>query len=261
MLKIISIFLIYICAGANAQELISVYELPRAERSFESRWSAYYKDNCQMVSLAQSDELDLRSKGFRRCRDGSPSFVQPPSRGYQGWEGKCGQTLASNLVYSLCKKVVDPDRYFTPIFRDITPGVRPGTFVRGMKNSFPRLGVECPLLQGEWSINYFGVSDFITGIKERLTPRYSQRNQLKINRNGKTYVRNPVGLLIQNPGSFELHWVMAIDIIEQKNKCELVINHWDNQYQVPCDIVQGWSEKVGRTYPIVLKSFTTVSYY
>jgi hypothetical protein len=260
MLKNIGLLLVFLSSQAIASEFISIHEIPRDLRSYEMAWSAYKTDDCTMLSLGNGKELQQRGKGFRRCLDGSPSFVQPASTGLKGWEGKCGQTLASNMVYSLCKKVVSPDKYFTPVLRDITPGVLPRTFRRGLIKTFPKLGTECPLLMGRWSSNSYSQNDFVDTVIDLTIPKYSHRNQIEITRQGLTYKRNPVGILIQNPGGNLLHWVMVIDVLEQNNQCSFIINHWDNQYSVPCDQVKKWSGNVGRTYPIVLKSYSVVSY-
>ena len=164
------------------------------------------------------------------------------------------------MVYSLCKKIVDPNKYFTPILRDITPGVLPRTLQQGMKKAFPALGTECPILMGRWSTNSYSQNDFIDTVIELNIPKYSHENQLTITRDEQRYKRNPVGLLIQNPGGKLLHWVMVIDVVDKNNQCNFIINHWDNQYKVPCDEVKKWSGRVGRTYPFILKSYTVVSY-
>jgi hypothetical protein len=93
-----------------------------------------------------------------------------------------------------------------------------------------------------------------------LIPNYSHINLQEVSRFGKSYSRNPVGALIQNPGGKYIHWVKIIDVLESENVCKFIVNHWDNQYEVPCDTLATWSGRVGRTYPIILKSYSIVTF-
>lgn len=228
----------------------------------KSSWALYKTDNCIRYNLSIANEDALRAQGLRRCEDNTVSFVQPPSRGAGGWEGKCGHTFGANAIYSICKKAVDPDQYFGGVFSDITPGVRPGTLRKGMGRSFRREGESCPQKQAKWIYYKLGNSkNYIKRIKQFLIPNYSHPNLSTISRNGQTYQRNPVATLIQNPGKGKyLHWVTVVDMLEDENACYFVVNHWDNQYQVPCSDLASWSGQVGRSYPIILKSYAVVSF-
>ena len=225
------------------------YELSeRALFTGEQLWSSYHIDSCQSANRS----------GFKVCKDRSPSFFQPPSRGAGGWEGKCGQTFGANALYTICQQKVDPDVYFEKYFRDLTPGVRPGTLVKGLNKIFSKNSC----LEGtkKWSKkSYRDELDYITAIKSRLIPNYSAKNLITLNRDGLEFKRNPVAALIENPGGNYLHWVMIVDIISRPNSCELIVNHWDNQYKVPCDIFSEWSYNVGKSYPVILKSYTLIS--
>ena len=240
-------------------------ELPdlHYSQSDKSSWKMYKVDDCLMTNIYDEQEMKAREIGFRRCRDGSISFVQPPARGVGGWEGKCGQTFGANTLYSLCQKKVDPAQYFQSVFRDITPGVRPGILRRGMQKIFDSLGHDCPTDLGLWSYQTAkSDKNFISRIKTLNQPKFSHPNMISINRSGETVFRNPVGVLVQNPGGSYLHWVTIIDTLsgQDQDSCEMIVNHWDNQYQVPCSVIANWSYRVGRTYPIILKSYSIVSF-
>lgn len=233
----------------------------RELRAGELQWSHYIVDSCEQYNTLVTNEDNIRETGLRRCKDNSVSFVQPPSRGLNGWEGKCGQTFASNAFYTMCKVAVSPAKYFDGVLRDFTPGVRPGTLRTGMARTFKKNANHCPTAQGRWSYFTLGnTKNYIKRVKEWLIPNYSHPNLLAINRFGKSYFRNPVAALIQNPGGNYIHWVNIIDILESENTCKFIVNHWDNQYEVPCTKIAEWAKKVGKTYPIILKSYSVVKF-
>ena len=233
----------------------------REKRDLEELWDFYLTDECEQYNTSIKNEDVLRSKGLRRCIDKSISFVQPASRGIGGWEGKCGHTFAANSFYTMCKAAVDPNEYFGPILGDITPGVRPGTLRSGLSEVFRSSKRICPDSQGHWTYFKFGnQNNYIKKIKQLLIPNYSHINLQRIERLGNSYFRNPVGALIQNPGGKYIHWVKIIDFLESQNVCKFIVNHWDNQYEVPCGKMATWSGRVGKTYPIILKSYSVVSY-
>ncbi len=233
----------------------------RSERELERLWKFYLTDKCEQFNISIRNEANLRYNGLRRCRDNTVSFVQPSSRGVGGWEGKCGHTFAANSFYTLCKKTVSPDEYFGDVFGDITPGVRPSTLRKGLNSVFKKNKSSCPIEKMKWKYSVSKNSkNYIASIKKQMIPRFSHPNLQVVKRFGKQYFRNPVGALIQNPGGKYIHWVKIIDILESQMSCQFVVNHWDNQYQVPCQTFALWASKVGKTYPIILKSFSLVSY-
>lgn len=224
-------------------------------------WENFKTDRCQMFNTAIENEDELRALGLRRCQDNTISYVQPKSVGTGGWEGKCGQTFGANSIYSLCAVGVNPTTYFKRFFRDLTPGVRPSTLKRGMNKIAKQLGTDCFNKTRNWHYKAALSSiDYINSIENYLKIKMSLPTQIEIERFGETYFRNPVGALIKNPGGNYLHWVSIVDIIRDSNQCELIVNHWDNQYQVPCDTFSTWSENVGVTYPIILKSYSLITY-
>ena len=163
-------------------------------------WNQYIVDNCLMYNKSNINESELRDNGLRRCRDNSISFVQPKSRGVRGWEGKCGQTFAANSLFSICSISVDPATYFKKYLNDITPGVRPGTLRRGMNKAFLKNSRNCPGGKiNRWNYVKLGsIANFISKTKKYIIPNYSHPNLVEINRGGIKYLRNPIGVLIQN---------------------------------------------------------------
>lgn len=263
MLKLLSILIPFVLSSAYSFEQTKSYVIADTHERywFEETWELYLTDKCEIAYLDLDTEVDLRARGLRRCEDNSISFVQPKARGIGGWEGKCGQTYGANTVFSLCKKSVDPASYFTKYLRDLTPGVRPKTLERGMSSVFSKLDALCPNSLGSWSYSASRDKEsYIDDIKQRLLPRFSHPRLLEIKRYNKTYQRVPVGVLIQNPGGKYLHWVTVVDVLEDRNSCEFIINHWDNQYQLPCDKLASWAYDVGVSYPIILKSYSIVSF-
>ena len=231
------------------------------DRSYPDKsWSIYLLDSCRMYDRNVQNEDQLRQAGLRRCKDGSVSFVQPKSDGWNGWEGKCGPTAASNSLYHLCKKGLDPNKYVARYMSDATPGVRPKTLRKGLRKIFSLNKENCPTKNNWFYSNFRNNTDFIANIKQDLIPKFSHKNLLKINRFDKSYFRNPVIVLIQNPGGNYLHWVTIVDIIADRQRCDFVVNHWNKQYYVPCETLATWSSKVGKTYPIILKSYSIVRY-
>lgn len=244
-----------------SSDLIEVIEKESYLTADALKWENFKTDLCQMFNTVVRNEEELRALGLRRCKDNSISFVQPKSVGVGGWEGKCGQTFGANSIYSLCRIGVNPETYFKRYFRDLTPGVRPSTLKRGMNKLSRKLDLKCFTQDREWEYETaYSSDDFITRVEESLKINYSLPSQIEIRRNGESYLRNPVGALIMNPGGKYLHWVSIVDIIKNQSQCSLVVNHWDNQYEVPCTTFSSWSKNVGMTYPIILKSYSLITY-
>jgi hypothetical protein len=240
------------------KDLIEVYEMNIS--SAPESWKDYQTDTCNMYDRNVKNEDELRATGLRRCRDGSVSFVQPKSDGWNGWEGKCGHTAASNTLYHICRKAMDPEVYMSKFLSDVTPGVLPRTLKKGITKVFEENKLDCPS-KNTWSYSKLkNENNFLKNVKQFIFPKYSHPNLNTINRNGKNYFRNPIMSLVQNPGGNYLHWVTIVDIVSKKDSCEFVVNHWDNQYQVPCKVFSQWSKKVGRTYLGILKSYSTVTF-
>ena len=151
--------------------------------------------------------------------------------------------------------------YFAPYLSDITPGVKPSKMSGGLNSTFfGQFRGDCPQRREAswWYIKLGNTSNFIKYVKQYLRPVYSHHSQVRITRDGREYFRNPVGVLIQNPNSKVLHWVTVVDEVERYGRCKFIVNHWDSQFEVPCTKLAQWSGQVGKTYPIILKSYQVV---
>lgn len=218
----------------------------------------YRVDSCQVRYDHVTNEDELRANKLRRCKDGTVSFVQPPSEGWWGAEGKCGQTSVSNIIYMFCKRAADPKAYVDHYLSDITPGVRPGTLTDGLNDIFGKLG-GCPNV--DWDIEVENNErHYINQIERSLRTNKSLPNLVKRKRkDGSEILRKPVSLLIRVPSSKKgLHWVTAVDLVREKNKCDIFINHWDDQFKVPCHLMAKWSRGVGASFGLILDSYTII---
>jgi hypothetical protein len=220
--------------------------------------SDYRVDGCNVRYDHISNEDELRATSLRRCNDGTVSFVQPESEGWWGAEGKCGQTSVSNIIYMFCKRAADPKAYVDYYLSDITPGVRPGTMVSGLNDIFNKLG-DCPDV--DWDVEVENNErNYINQIERSLKTNRSLPNLVKRKRkDGTEVLRKPVSLLIRVPSSKKgLHWVTAVDLTRENNSCNIFINHWDDQYKVPCNLIAKWSRGVGASFGLILDSYTIV---
>ncbi|MCO4793558.1 MAG: hypothetical protein KC493_07595 [Bacteriovoracaceae bacterium] len=221
--------------------------------------SDYRVDSCQVKYDHISNEDTLRKNQLRRCKDGTVSFVQPDSEGWFGAEGKCGQTSVSNIVYMFCKRAAHPKAYVDRYLSDITPGVRPGTLSDGLNDIFSKLGGDCPNV--DWDVETENnETNYINRISSSLKVRQSLPNTVQRTRkNGAKVYRKPVSLLIRVPNSKKgLHWVTAVDLVRKGKSCNVFINHWDDQYKVPCHLMAKWSRGVGASFGLILDSYTIV---
>lgn len=263
----LTIAIIYSTLFVQAKELreLRINNLPQFSVENElfslekltSPWNVYKSDACTVRDSYVLNEQAMRDLGLRRCRDNSVSFVQPKSEGWNGWEGKCGQTAAANTLFHYCRIAKDPDSYVGEYMGDITPGVRPGTLRKGMNKLFKKFS-SCGNFEFEKK-SFRKRDDYISYIKQKLISQNIYPSTLTIMRNNESRLRQPVITLIQNPGSKYLHWVSVVDQIDLNNQCHFIVNHWDDQYTVPCNDLADWSYDVGRSYPVILRSYSLVA--
>jgi len=222
------------------------------------RMSDYRVDGCNVRYDHVTNEDELRKNNLRRCNDGTVSFVQPSSEGWWGAEGKCGQTAVSNIIYMFCKRAAHPKTYVDHYLGDITPGVRPGTLTDGLNDIFNKLE-GCPSTDWDTEVEN-NETNYINQIARSLKTNKSLPNLVKRKRKDGTEIyRRPVSLLIRVPSSKKgLHWVTAVDLVRSKNSCNIFINHWDDQYKVPCNLMAKWSRGVGASFGLILDSYTIV---
>lgn len=237
-------------------QLRPVFELQSWQKAL-SPWNLYKTDSCSQRANYVQNEEQLRELGLRRCQDASVSFIQPNSDGWNGWEGKCGQTAGANSLFHYCRVAKDPDSYIDEYLRDLTPGVRPATLKKGLNKLFKKFS-NC----GEFNFKKYALKtreNFIAFIKQKIIPKNYFPNILSLQRFGEIRQRQPVMVLVQNPGGKYLHWVTVFDMIEKNNQCHFIVNHWDDQYTVPCNDLADWSYDVGRSYPVILRSYSVVA--
>jgi hypothetical protein len=223
--------------------------------------SSYKTDSCELIDTGVSNESSLRAQNLRRCKDGTVSFVQPDSEGVRGYEGKCGQTAASNALFTLCRIAAHPKSYADYYLSDVTPGVRPGTLEEGLDDMFEKNNSNCP--SGNWRIDDADNSnDFWNNIEKGLRVYYSSEQiTLRTRDNGEKIYRKPVIAMIRTPGDHVLHWVTIVDLIGKDSpSCKVIFNHWDDQYEVPCYPFARWSYGVDDSYGPILSGYVTLRF-
>jgi len=246
----------------HAPKTDSIYMSPMGTPD-KGSFNTYYHDGCNKVASNIQNEQELREIGLRRCEDGTVSYVQPDAEGFQGYEGKCGQTAAANLMYSYCKIIVKPETYANSYLSDYSPGVRPDTMRYGMNNMFKSNYPNCPSAYSKkWHYYSYDTSkEYINAIERGLSAPVGNSHKIKRTRaDGTKIFRTPVALLIRSPGGQILHWITAVDVVRINNKCEILVNHWDDQYKVPCHIISKWSRGVGNSYGDILDSYTIIKF-
>ncbi len=221
----------------------------------------YITDNCLEVKDTVSNELDLRNNSLRRCKDGTVSFIQPSSQGVFNNEGRCGQTAASNLLYSYCHLAAHPESYSNYFLGDVTPGVRPKTMLDGINKIFENNRSHCPT--GKWiSVKSKNSDAFLDSIESGLTPKSSFKNLTRRTREGgEEILRSPVLALVRNPGGRIPHWLTIVDLLDRNNSsCTVVVNQWDDQFKIPCSVFVRWSYGIWDTYAPFLPGYLILRY-
>ena len=97
----------------------------------EESWDSYLTDSCNKSN--DRGHYQYQSLGFNRCHDGSASFEQHES---SDWEGRCGHTMAANMLYTICNKAVHPVNEFGRVFSDIGAGTSHRTVTSGLNIIF-----------------------------------------------------------------------------------------------------------------------------
>lgn len=194
----------------------------------------YYHDGC---SKKVSDQ-GMDGANAYLCNDGSITYQQPDSEKAFGYEGKCGQTAAQNLLHMHCKLLSDSD-YMDDHFSDYTPGVRASTLTDGLNKLFDKHPNDCAY--GLW--DFYTASnrwDFYDSIYNHLRGTSVQDILLE---KGKTVKRSPVAVLLSTKGKV-LHWVTVVNMIgyDPNNmksvdnaNCQIYANSWGAQYKIPCN--------------------------
>jgi hypothetical protein len=191
---------------------------------------------------------------FQRCTDGTVSYEQPDSTGINGYNGYCGETSASNVLYMQCRVFSNPETYSNRFTQDITPGTRPANLKKGLNNMFDNWDDNCP--EGRWQ-SYNGADSPEQYINYLIGGLQEEHGTIQRKRSDGTRVRRaPFPVMIQVPpkGGKGLHWVTVVDVegwegsgtqVENQENCNAVINHWGDQYKVPCHRLASWAKDTG----------------
>lgn len=189
---------------------------------------------------------------YNRCADGSVSYEQPDSTSFLGidnWNGYCGETSAANTMFMHCRVYANPTEYVNRFTKDITPGTLAGSLTRGLNKMYNEWPKDCP--KGEWR-HHSGADSpeqYISFLERGLSREggsFERRRQ-----DGTKIRRSPVPIMIEVPNQNKaLHWVTLVDIqgldkdtnLADQNSCFATINHWGNQYDVPCYRLARWAK-------------------
>ena len=202
--------------------------------------SAYYYDYCNDQRKYQSNFLGFTlpfSSTYSVCNDGSTSFDQPDSTGWNGWNGFCGETATSNLIKMSCGENWHPDGMIHSMAADYTPGTRPSTLVSVIN----KLAQDSNCGGKKWT--YYDTADnakdyidsIVTGLRSGTVFTRTRENGTKVK-------RAPVMTLVKMSGSKTLHWITIVDItgynpdlpLSSNPKCVAYANQWGKQYKIPC---------------------------
>ena len=187
--------------------------------------------------------------GHGTCKDGSVSFIQPPSEGRWKQEGMCGQVGISNLYNNYCNwniKVEDVDEHYA---WDNTPGTRTGVLVDGVNKVFST-NSDCP--SGRFSsFNAKDEKDYIASVLSATHQTVGDNQLVRINNRGQKVKRAPVMALIAMPNEKVLHWVMVVDVEFHDGQCQFIVNSWDDQMTVPCTVMAKWSRDVDTKFSLI----------
>ncbi|OUR94182.1 hypothetical protein A9Q84_17930 [Halobacteriovorax marinus] len=187
-----------------------------------------------------------------RCKDGSITYDQPKSTGIGGYNGFCGETAASNILHMHCGLMASPTKYCNSFTKDFTPGTRAGSLKTGLNSMFKENKPLCP--EGKWES--YSSSGSPEEYIQYLLGGLKQKSNFTRTRDSKGKVKIfPFPIMIEVPpvGSKGLHWVTVLDVIgykkgkdlEKQTGCEVMINHWGDQYKVPCTRLALWAKRSG----------------
>lgn len=187
-----------------------------------------------------------------RCKDGTITYDQPDSTGINGYNGFCGETAASNVLHMHCGLMASPTKYCNAYTSDLTPGTRPGSLRDGLNTMFDENKPLCP--KGKWEV--YSSSDTPEEYIEYIRGGLIAKSTFTRKRDDKSKIqRFPFPIMIEVPpkGSKGLHWVTVVDVtgykpgkkLTEQNKCEVMINHWGDQYKVPCSRLANWAKRSG----------------
>jgi hypothetical protein len=197
----------------------------------------------EVGACALSKDPLLSSLGVMVCDDNTISFKQPPSPDEWGYEGKCGQTAAANVLAAYCKNYFHPHNDLNRYFSDITPGVNPQSLRLGLNQLFYNLP-SCPR-DFSWSThNYRSEKYFLLGLSNGLQLKLGNNYiRERLREDGSKVRRTPVIVLESSDGK-TLHWVTIVDMIKTHDKCQVIINDHGRQRKDSCEKQAARAKKV-----------------
>lgn len=192
------------------------------------------------------------------CSDNTISYEQAPSEGNWKQEGFCGQVSLQNIFRTMCG-YNSTSGFANNYLNDYNIGVSSTTLVEGLNALFKDYSDDCP--SGKYQKhNAENESDFISDIVSSVHLATGENQRSRINSRGQSVKRSPVVTFIRIPGKVELHWITIMDVEYNNNKCEMIINQWDDQYKVPCKKVAEWSRNVRELYGDIFPSYTSIRF-
>jgi hypothetical protein len=171
------------------------------------------------------------------CGDGTLSAEQGNSWGVGGWEGRCGQTAATNVLYTLCKKVSPSLRKMgvcsreDGVFNDVLPGVLPSTMAADY-NEFLSLNDCSERTVTNHRVENAKLKDFY---ENRSDLSQVLQEQVKMVTSALAKSPHPTMFMIETSDGPGLHWVTVTGPEERDGKKFLKINHWGGQYFYPLE--------------------------
>jgi hypothetical protein len=166
------------------------------------------------------------------CGDGTLSAEQGNSWGVGGWEGRCGQTAATNVLYSLCGKISPSLRKRgvcsreDGVFNDVLPGVLPSTMAADY-NEFLSLNACTERTVSSRRVENAKLKDFYDN---RSSLSQVIEEQMKMVTSALLKSTHPTMFMIETTDGPGLHWVTVTGSEDRGGKKFLKINHWGGQY-------------------------------
>lgn len=156
------------------------------------------------------------------CSDGTFSRTSKIKNG-------CGQEAVANIISMYCETNMSARmaNYFN---WDVTPGTRAKT-LEGYVRNIVRSHGDCNRLLGlKFRLRNYKKYNFIYHLKRVL--RKKNFYSIDYNSRGRG-TTNPV--IVPTLWGNEGHYVTVVDVIQNRYKCEVVVNHWGRQQFVKCN--------------------------
>jgi len=201
------------------------------------------EDRCSTLEFRRSP-VSSEAVHYGRCLDSTVSFVQPPTEGVGGWEGRCGPTAVANLTAMRCQGGALAVLEVAQFASDTTPGWRPDTLVNALNRIFARYsasnqspdgGLQCPA--GRWGVvTSPSALTFLKDLSKSLLPLQSKGTIRRLRPDGSEVEISPTPILIQE-GAVGMHWVTVVDYVSDARDpygCAVLMNTYAEQKRMTC---------------------------